>query len=53
MSILYYSVTVEFSFLDNSFVSAMVEAESFSVLLREKNIHGGGYFYFYCVNIIL
>lgn len=33
MNVLYYNVTVQFFFLDNSFVS---EAERFPVLLSEK-----------------
>lgn len=49
MNVLYYIVTVQFFFLDDCFVSGMIEAERFPVLLSEENINGGGYFHVYCV----
>lgn len=36
ISVLYYSVTVQFFFLGDSFVSSMIEAEKCPVLLSEK-----------------
>lgn len=36
MNVLYYNVTLQFFFLDESFVSGMIEAERFPVLLSEK-----------------
>lgn len=55
MSVLYYNVTLQLFFLHESFVSSMIEAERFPVLLSEKkkNINAGGYFHICCVNIIL
>lgn len=36
MSVLYYNVTLQLFFLHESFVSSMIEAERFPVLLSEK-----------------